>query len=100
MTCILITCECVGGKMGWCVGSHCCDVVKSEFREMLNSFQVFVGTIKRYVRKPKTVEFYWNSFAFGTFCTFSAFVFFDQEFFSNVFPKNKGLENENEKKSN
>jgi hypothetical protein len=67
---------------------------------MLNPFQVFVGTIKRYIRKPKTVEFYWNSLAFGTLCTFSAFAFFDGEFFSNVFPRSQQIQVENQNNGN
>jgi hypothetical protein len=65
-------------------------------RTMLNPFQVFVGTVKRYFKKPKSVEFYWNTLAISVFGTFAIFSIFDQDFFSNVFPKK--IEQEGEKK--
>jgi hypothetical protein len=56
---------------------------------MLSPFQAFLGMTKRYIRKPKSFEFYWNFLAFSTLCAFSAAVFFDQEFFSNVLSPSK-----------
>jgi hypothetical protein len=61
---------------------------------MLNPLQVFVGTVRRYFRKPKSVEFYWNALAISTFCTFAAFSIFDSDFYSNVFPKKNQITEE------
>ena len=60
---------------------------------MLSPFQSFVGMMKRYYRKPKSIEFYWNVLGFTTFVGVTSYFFLDQELYNNIFnsldkPKN------------
>lgn len=60
---------------------------------MLTPFQSMVGMIKRYYRKPKTVEFYFNLVGFTTLSLFVGYIFLDKEFYNNVFVTSSNSKN-------
>lgn len=51
---------------------------------MLSPLQSMIGMIKRYYKKPKTIEFYFNFIGFTTFFAFTGYLFFDKDFISNI----------------